>query len=131
MSWMSIKSKSTTEAINIIFDGPPGPESGRFVEVETDGGYGVNAGEWIERTDGLWALRITDLPKAHESEFRRRIKTGYRIASILWAFAAGAAFVIAIECAGDGEPYWYPALMCPLALIMAIVTQDRNQSRKP
>jgi hypothetical protein len=49
-------------AINVIFDGPPGPESGRFVEVETDNGHSINAGEWIERPDGLWALRITRLP---------------------------------------------------------------------
>ena len=50
------------QPINIIFDGPPGPESGRFVEVETDDGKSINAGEWIERKDGLWALRITELP---------------------------------------------------------------------
>ena len=50
------------EPINIIFDGPPGPESCSFVEVETDNGKGINAGEWIERPDGLWALRITSLP---------------------------------------------------------------------
>ena len=49
-------------AINIIFDGPPSHESGRFVEVETDDGKGINAGEWIERDDGYWALRITELP---------------------------------------------------------------------
>ena len=52
----------TCSAINVIFDGPPGPESGRFVEVETDDGHSINAGEWIERPDGLWALRITHLP---------------------------------------------------------------------
>ena len=48
--------------INIIFDGPPGPECGRFIEVETDDGKSINAGEWIEREDGLWALRVTSLP---------------------------------------------------------------------
>lgn len=51
------------KAINIIFDGPPNHESGRFVEVETDDGESINVGEWIEREDGLWALRITTLPK--------------------------------------------------------------------
>ncbi|MFB1500848.1 hypothetical protein [Thiocapsa sp. N5-Cardenillas] len=50
-------------AINVIFDGPPGPEAGRFVEVETDDGRSINAGEWSERPDKLWALRITGLPK--------------------------------------------------------------------
>jgi hypothetical protein len=54
----------TGSAINIIFDGPPGPESGRFVEVETDDGHSINAGEWCQRLDGLWALRITRLPNA-------------------------------------------------------------------
>lgn len=49
-------------AINIIFDGPPGHDAGRFVEVETDDGRSINAGEWIKRPDGLWALRITHLP---------------------------------------------------------------------
>lgn len=49
--------------INILFDGPPAAESGRFVEVELDDGTGVNAGEWIDRGDGLWALRITELPQ--------------------------------------------------------------------
>lgn len=49
--------------INIIFDGPPSHESGRFVEVETDDGKSINVGKWIERSDGLWALRITELPK--------------------------------------------------------------------
>lgn len=48
--------------INIIFDGPPAHESGRFVEVETDDGKSINVGGWIERHDGCWALRITSLP---------------------------------------------------------------------
>jgi hypothetical protein len=51
-------------ALNVIFDGPPSHESGRFVEVETDDGRSINAGQWIERPDGLWALRITSLPSA-------------------------------------------------------------------
>ncbi len=49
--------------INIIFDGPPSHRSGRFVEVETDDGESINAGDWIKRDDGLWALRIIALPK--------------------------------------------------------------------
>lgn len=52
------------QPINILFDGPPGAIAGRFVEVELDDGSGVNAGEWIHRPDGLWALRITELPPA-------------------------------------------------------------------
>lgn len=44
--------------INIIFDGPPSHESGRFVEVEDDNGKSIKVGEWIKRDDGLWALKI-------------------------------------------------------------------------
>jgi len=51
-----------SQAINIIFDGPPSHELGRFVEVETDDGKSIRVGEWIERDDGLWALRIAVLP---------------------------------------------------------------------
>ena len=50
------------EAINIVFDGPPGPEPGRFVEVETDSGKSINVGEWIQDGD-FWNLRITKLPE--------------------------------------------------------------------
>lgn len=44
--------------IDIVFDGPPSHESGRFVEVENPLGHSINAGEWIDRGNGLWALRI-------------------------------------------------------------------------
>lgn len=44
--------------VYVVFDGPPGPEAGRFVECEDAEGRGINAGEWIERPNGWWALRI-------------------------------------------------------------------------
>lgn len=44
--------------LDVVFDGPPNHESGRFVEVEDETGKSINAGEWIDRKDGLWALRI-------------------------------------------------------------------------
>jgi hypothetical protein len=50
--------------LRVVFDGPPGNESGRFVECENDLGHGVDAGEWRER-DGLWELVITELPARH------------------------------------------------------------------
>ena len=50
------------KAINIVFDGPPGPISGRFVEVEDDKGEGMSIGEWDQKGD-YWVLRITKLPK--------------------------------------------------------------------
>mgnify|MGYP001585273625 CR=1 FL=1 len=44
--------------IDIVFDGPPAHESGRFVEVENKDGKSVSVGHWIERDGGYWALRI-------------------------------------------------------------------------
>lgn len=46
--------------IDVVFDGPPSHESGRFVEVENNSGKSVAVGEWIDRGNGLWALRIRD-----------------------------------------------------------------------
>lgn len=52
------------ETINIVFDGPPGPKSGRFVEVEDMDGAGMAVGEWIQRENGWWVLRIDVLEDA-------------------------------------------------------------------
>ena len=46
--------------IDIVFDGPPGPEAGRFVEVEDARGMSIRIGEWLRRSDGYWVLRIPD-----------------------------------------------------------------------
>ncbi len=48
------------KTIDIVFDGPPGPVAGRFVEVEDESGASIGIGDWIERDDGFWALRIPD-----------------------------------------------------------------------
>lgn len=45
--------------IDIVFDGPPGPKGGRFVEVESPTGMSVRVGAWLQRGDGYWALRLT------------------------------------------------------------------------
>jgi lysozyme len=47
-----------TRFIDIVFDGPPGPLSGRFVEVENARGQSISLGEWLLRDDDFWALRI-------------------------------------------------------------------------
>jgi hypothetical protein len=43
--------------IRIVFDGPPGPEAGRFVEVEDESGKSVSVGEWSQEGD-YWYLTI-------------------------------------------------------------------------
>jgi len=48
----------TTDDIFVVFDGPPSHNSCRFVETESPSGQGISVGEWIERADGYWALKI-------------------------------------------------------------------------
>jgi hypothetical protein len=55
--------------IDIVFDGPPSHESGRFVEVEDETGKSIHVGEWVERGNGLWALRI---PRAIVAQIEER-----------------------------------------------------------
>ena len=68
--------------IDIVFDGPPGPNTGEhhcnFVECETLDGRSVRVGEWIDRGNGLWALRIplADTPTLVETKNRICITHG-------------------------------------------------------
>jgi hypothetical protein len=58
--------------VHVVFDGPPGPFAGRFVEVETPDGKGISIGRWIERDDGYWALEIDVIPKSAAREDTER-----------------------------------------------------------
>lgn len=51
-------SKQKARFIYVIFDGPPGPEAGRFVEVEDEYGQSIRVGRWFKRGDDFWALEI-------------------------------------------------------------------------
>lgn len=44
--------------IDVVFDGPPSHTSGRFVEVEDMQRRSLNIGHWVDRGDGMWALRF-------------------------------------------------------------------------
>jgi len=45
--------------IRFVFDGPPGPECGRFVEVENEKGESISIGEWVEEGK-FWYLEFPD-----------------------------------------------------------------------
>lgn len=45
---------------DFVCDAPPGPESGRFIEVENALGQGISKGQWLKRPDGYWVLRVTE-----------------------------------------------------------------------
>lgn len=66
---------SPTSTFEIVFDGPPGPVAGRFVDVEDAvTRAGLNVGTWIDRGDGYWALRIT-VPDVHTVDVDGKIVT--------------------------------------------------------
>lgn len=51
-------SPAQPRVVEVVFDGPPGPEGGRFVEVEDGQGRSICFGTWAQRTDGCWVLRF-------------------------------------------------------------------------
>lgn len=68
--------------IAIVFDGPPAPESGRFVEVEDANGKSISVGRWEHSADGYWRLWINDPRKADHSDLVNRLKTEARIKDV-------------------------------------------------
>ena len=69
----------TPDFIRVVFDGPPSHESGRFIEVETLDGKGINFGEW-EHDEKYWYLKIPVGRKptpATAEEVERRIDAWY------------------------------------------------------
>ena len=56
-----------TKTVFVVFDGPPGPQSGRFVEVEDEKVCGLSIGEWVQRDSdkphGYWSLKFDVVQK--------------------------------------------------------------------
>jgi hypothetical protein len=60
--------------VDIVFDGPPGPEAGRFVEVESPPGTSIgDYGEWVHREDGYWVLRVIEDDARVRADERERV----------------------------------------------------------
>lgn len=59
-----------TRTIDIVFSDMPGPiHPSIFIEVERDG-HSISCGEWVDRNDGTWALRIPDHEAIREEVIR-------------------------------------------------------------
>ena len=52
----------STQAINIVLDGPPDLTAGSGRFVEADDGHSIAIGAWTQRPDGDWSLRIDGVP---------------------------------------------------------------------
>jgi hypothetical protein len=56
--WRAPARTPATSHVDLVFDGPPGPLAPAFVEVEDDQRRSIKYGEWVERDDDVWVLRI-------------------------------------------------------------------------
>lgn len=65
---------SEQHELAIVFDGPPAPESGRFLEVELDG-KGVKVGKWLEGAAGIWKLILPE-PYAYLAVMKQALDLG-------------------------------------------------------
>lgn len=55
-SWVAVDVIELAE-LDFMFDGPPGPESPRFIEThDAYTGRSVGWGQWIDNGDGTWSL---------------------------------------------------------------------------
>lgn len=68
--------KPSAPFIDIVFDGPPSHDSGRFVEVEDESGKSISIGEWVKRDDGYWTLRVPSAPSMQAEIDRLRALNG-------------------------------------------------------
>lgn len=91
----------------VVCDGPPGPESGRFVEVEDYAGKSIRAGKWTRRDDGLWAIGPFVLARecARECERLRAAlrEVRERALRIYYATAEGQMVGIIDAALGDAQ----------------------------
>ena len=67
----ALRQPASGAELHIVFDGPPGPEAGRFVEVETAEGESINAGEWRQVGD-YWHLVTRSPARGGAEEMRER-----------------------------------------------------------
>lgn len=104
--------------IDIVFDGPPGHDAGRFVEVENEKGESIVAGEWINRGDGMWALRIDTSKYDFESAVHaeRSIREYAR--------------KLATEAAKQNPPSYYTDDFEPHAWVVDAVTMGYQSGEK-
>ncbi len=90
MSWGNSKVRNGGDAmsepmsdsyVDIVFDGPPSHEAGRFVETEDAKGSSIKFGEWVHRDDGYWVLRIS---QATEIDRLRAELAAAKEDNVLW-----------------------------------------------
>jgi len=130
---------SNTSNLHIIFDGPPGPIAGRFVECETPDGRSLDAGNWSERPDGLWQLVIScfagtaEAPRATSitlEQSLRDLMDAHNLSSISIGLIRGADGVAFPNCYVQGDGFCGSAVhRLPLADEVAAAIAELNAKR--
>lgn len=100
-------------SIRIRFDGPPGPEGGRFVEVENEFGKSIKVGEWVEEgADWVLVLNLDNLKlEARVRELETELEQRAQVTKRWNCTPAERAVLGAIENEqkrlGDDPPYYH------------------------
>jgi hypothetical protein len=94
------------EVIDIVFDGPPSHESGRFVEVEAIG-KSIRFGQWVQRDDGYHVLRF------HVGG--ELLATKAEVAKLRAELAARDATIVGLRQACTAEPTTVPVAIATIA----------------
>ncbi len=93
----------------IVFDGPPGPESGRFIEVEDGSRASVapSGVSWVKSDDGYWRLGpFCSDPDGECSHFAKKAMRPDLggVARVFFCVDCGERFEVLSE--GDGAIVW-------------------------
>lgn len=94
----------------IVFDGPPAPESGRFIEVEDGSRKSVSATgvSWVKSDDGFWRLgpfcTDPDIPCGHLAKKGMAPPIPGGVARVFFCIDCGERFEVLYE--KDGAIAW-------------------------
>ena len=94
------------DQVFVCFDGPPGPECGRFVEVETADGKSVRAGEWEQEGDYWYLGPFYREPPDIYATRAQLADTRARLAGAYAALMAARDFV-------ESDKFWLINSGCP------------------
>jgi hypothetical protein len=90
--------------IDFVFDGPPGPEGPRFIEVEDHGTRrSLSFGEWVKRDDGSWSLQLGAKEAIRILRLALERDPGYRIA---WVANIAMQFQDRFPAVAEGVLKW-------------------------
>ena len=108
----------------IVFDGPPGPVAGRFIDVEDEHGMSFKAGEWEQRGE-YWHLVIH--PEAETTAHTSGYRAGLEAAKSL---AHDAVMPLLSSERSDAELALISDTLIAVENALALPTEERKNGEK-